>query len=48
MSDKQNEPLWITAVCLDCEREWQSVCPDGLESDYLQCPKCLLFRGVEK
>jgi len=45
---KTPDPLWGTARCLDCDIEWQTFCPDGLDCEYLECPKCLVHRGVLK
>lgn len=43
---KTSEPVFGWAKCLDCETEWQTFCPEGLDCDYLECPKCLVHRGV--
>lgn len=35
-----------TAICLACRHEWEAVAPIGVE--WLQCPQCLLTRGLFK
>ena len=34
------EPILTPAVCIYCGHEWEALCPDGVEVDYLECPKC--------